>query len=147
MKYLLLLHADEKAGAQIPPEDMAKAMKGMYAYQETLTKAGAFIETGALAPTGKAKVVQIVGATTRLTDEGFVSEGGQLQVHDGPYAETREQLGGFFVIEAADMNEALDWAAKCPAAQWGPVEVRPFYNLLRLGEPAWCADDGYVASS
>jgi hypothetical protein len=147
MKYLLTLYADEKAGAAIPPEDMAKAMKSMYAYQEALTKAGAFIETGALAPTGKAKVVQIVGATTKITDEGFVSEGGELQVHDGPYAETREQFGGFFVIEAPDMEAALDWAAKCPAAQWGPVEVRPFYNLLRVGEPAWCADDGYVMPS
>lgn len=145
MKYLLMLYADEKAGATIPPEDMAKAMQGMSAYQEALTKAGAFVETGALAPTDKAKVVQIEGGTIRLADTDFVNEGGVLQVHDGPYADTREQFGGFFVIDAPDMDAALDWAAKCPAAQWGPVEVRPFYNLLRLGEPAWCADNGYVA--
>ena len=49
---------------------------------------------------------------------------GELKVHDGPYAETREQFGGFYIIEAADMDEALAWAKKCPAAQWGPVEVR-----------------------
>jgi hypothetical protein len=47
-----------------------------------------------------------------------------LQVQDGPYAETREQLGGFYIIDVPDMQAALDWAARCPAAQWGPVEVR-----------------------
>jgi len=142
MKYLILLYADEKAGGRIPPEDMARAMRGMYAYQEALNKAGAFIETGALAPTGEAKVVQITGGEMKITEQGFIKEGGTLQVQDGPYAETREQLGGYFVIEAADMDAALDWAARCPAAQWGPVEVRAFHNLLRLGEAPWCADGG-----
>ena len=144
MRYMLMLYADETAGAQIPPEQMAKVMKGMHAYQEALTKAGAFIETGALAPTAGAKVVQVVGGQNRLTDNGFVNEGGSLQVHDGPYAETRERMGGYFMIEAPDMEAALAWAGKCPAAQWGPVEVRPLFNLLRQGEPAWCADGGYA---
>ncbi len=54
----------------------------------------------------------------------FVNDTGELKVHDGPYAETREQLGGFYIIEAKDMDEALGWAAKSPAAQWGSIEVR-----------------------
>ena len=49
-----------------------------------------------------------------------------MQVHDGPYADTREQFGGYFIIEAESMDAAVDWAAKCPAASWGSIEVRPF---------------------
>lgn len=56
----------------------------------------------------------------------FVSEGGEIKAHDGPYAETREQFGGYYIIEAPDMDAALKWAARCPAAQWGPIEVRPY---------------------
>ena len=68
------------------------------------------------------------GGDATFQDDGkeatFVNESGELKVHDGPYAETREQFGGFYIIEAANMDEALAWAKKCPAAQWGPVEVR-----------------------
>lgn len=112
MRYLLMLYADEKAGAAMPEAEMAKAMDRMYAYQEALQKAGAFVDTAPLARTPAAR-------TIRLTD-------GELQVTDGPYAETREQLGGYYIIEAPDMTAALDWAARCPAATWGAIEVRPF---------------------
>lgn len=129
MKYMLMLYADEKAGAEIPAEDMAKAMQTLYAYQEALTKARAFIATSALAPTWEAKTLRMEGGEVKQREPGqFVNEGGELKVHDGPYADTREQFGGYFVIEAADMDEALKWAARCPAAQWGPIEVRPYRN-------------------
>ena len=72
------------------------------------------ISTAALMPTWDAKTIGI--------------EDGQLKVHDGPYAETREQLGGFYLINAASMDEALDWAKKCPAAQWGAIEVRELFS-------------------
>ncbi|MHB1104265.1 MAG: YciI family protein [Devosia sp.] len=55
-------------------------------------------------------------------------EGGEIKVHDGPYADTREQFGGYYIIEAPDMDAALKWAARCPAAQWGPIEVRPYMD-------------------
>lgn len=132
MRYMLLLYADEKAGAAIPPEDMAGAMKTMAAYQDALSKAGAFVGTSALSRTWDAKTLRMEGGETRkqVASNGnvyFSNEGGELKVHDGPYADTREQFGGYFIIEAPDMGAAIEWARKCPAAQWGPVEIRPYH--------------------
>ena len=110
MKYLLMLYAEEKVGMALPPDQMAGFMAQLAAYQDTLKKAGAFVTTAALQPTHSAKTIS--------------KADGELKVHDGPYAETREQFGGFYIIEARDMTEALEWAKQCPAAQWGPVEVR-----------------------
>ena len=124
MRYMLMLYADEKAGAAIPPELMAKAMDTLFAYQAALEKAGAFVMTSPLARTHEARTLKMTGGDLRFDGATFSNPAGQLQVHDGPYAETREQFGGFYIIEAKDMDEALDWARKCPAAQWGPVEVR-----------------------
>ena len=108
MKYMLMLYADEKAGAQIPPDQMAKVMQTMGAYQQALEKAGAFIATSALAPTWDAKTLRMEGGEIKVRGPGeYVNEGGELKVHDGPYAETREQLGGYFIIEAPDMDAAL----------------------------------------
>lgn len=112
MKYLLMLYADEKAGAAIEPEQMAGFMGQLNAWTESLRKANAFIDTNALSPTGDSRTVRV--------------ENGAMQVHDGPYADTREQFGGYFIIEAESMDAAVDWAAKCPAAGWGSIEVRPF---------------------
>ncbi len=112
MKYLLMLYADEKAGAAIEPEQMAGFMGQLNAWTESLRKANAFVETNALAPTWDSRTVHV--------------ENGAMQVHDGPYADTREQFGGYFIIEADSMDAAVDWAAKCPAAGWGSIEVRPF---------------------
>ena len=112
MKYLLMLYADEKAGMAIPPDQMAGFMGQLAAYQETLTKAGAFVSTEGLYPTTTAKTIS--------------NADGNLQVHDGPYAETREQFGGYFIIQAADMDEAIRLAALCPAATWGKIEIRTF---------------------
>ena len=113
MKYLLMLYADEKAGAAIPPERMAGFMDQMYAYQATLEKAGAFVATSALSPTSSSKTITL--------------QDGELKVHDGPYAETREQFGGYYIIEAPDMARAVELAALCPAATWGKIEIRPYH--------------------
>ena len=112
MKYLLMLYADEKAGATIPPAEMSKFMDMMYAYEAALTKAGAFVATAPLQPTWNAKTIAL--------------QDGELKVHDGPYAETREQLGGYYIIEASDMDAAIGLAAQCPAATWGKIEIRPY---------------------
>ncbi len=112
MKYFLMLYADEKVGSDIPEADMEKFMGTLNAWTDSLKKAGAFVATNSLAPTWDSRTVHV--------------ENGAMQVHDGPYAETREQFGGYFVIEAADMDAAVQWAAKCPAAEWGSIEVRPF---------------------
>jgi len=127
MKYLLMLYADEKAGAQIPPEEMEKAMGILAAYQAALTKAGAFVATSALSPTWDAKTLRMEGGeVTQQAGGAFLNEGGELKVHDGPYAETREQFGGYFIIDVKNMDEAITWATRCPAAQWGPIEIRPY---------------------
>lgn len=126
MQFLLMLYADEKAGSEIPEADMAGAMDAMYAYQQALTKAGAYIATAALERTWEAKTMRVEGGEIVQRDGSFINEGGELQVHDGPYAETREQFGGYFIIEAPDMDAALKWAARCPAVQWGSIEVRPY---------------------
>lgn len=131
MQYMLLLFADEKEGARIAPADMAKVMEQMGSYGDALKKAGAFVMTGPLGRTHEAKTIRMHGGETVQAEPGkFVNETGELKVHDGPYAETREQLGGFYIIEAKDMDEALDWAKKCPAAQWGPIEVRAILSGL-----------------
>lgn len=125
MNYMLLLFADEQAGATIPPEAMAKVMQTMAAYQAALEKAGAFVMTSPLARTRDARTLRMQGGQIAQPSPGqFVNEGGELQVHDGPYAETREQLGGFYIIRADSMDAAIQWARQCPAAQWGPIEVR-----------------------
>ena len=113
MNFLLMLYAEEKVGMAMPPEQMAGFMSQMAAYQQTLEKAGAFVATSALQPTVEARTISVTG--------------GELKVHDGPYADTREQFGGYFIIEAPDMDEAIRLAALCPAAGWGSIEVRPYH--------------------
>lgn len=110
MKFMFLLYANEQGGLSLPPDEMAAWMEKMGAYSTALEKAGALISTGGLGLTRDATVVHI--------------DDGELQVHNGPYAETQEQLGGYFLIEAAGMDAARDWAAKCPAALWGHIEIR-----------------------
>ena len=119
MKFMLMLMANETAGAEVPPEMMAKAMDDLRAYQQTLEKAGAFIGTAALMPTSSAKTI--------------TNYDGQLKVEDGPYADSREQFGGYFMIEAKDMEQAVELAALCPASAWGPIEIRPFHRGYEPG--------------
>ena len=110
MQYMLLLYAQEKAGLALPKAEMDAWMVKMNAYAEALTKAGAHVSHGALGTTTDATTVHL--------------DNGKLQVHRGPYAETQEQLGGYYVIEARDLAEAHEWAGRCPAAIWGHIEVR-----------------------
>jgi hypothetical protein len=85
------------------------------AYTEALKKAGAYVAAERLQPTATA-------TTVRVAD-------GKTQVLNGPYTETKEQLGGFFMIEAPDLDAALAWAARCPGAQHGIMEVRPVWTM------------------
>jgi hypothetical protein len=110
-QYLLAVHMVE--GQPLPPEDeMQRAYKQVDAFNAELQSAGAWVFAGGLHPPTTATVVR--------------AQGGQVVTTDGPFAETKEQLGGFWVIKAADLDAALDWAAKGSAACGGPVEVRPF---------------------
>ncbi len=126
MRYLMMLYADERAGDTFSTEQMVRAMEIMGAYNDALKKAGAFVATAPLQRSYEAKTIRTEGAV--IDPETFEGRNGALQVKDGPYAETREQLGGFYIINARDMDEALEWAGKCPAAQWGSIEVRQIFD-------------------
>ena len=111
MKYLLMLYADEIAGSKIGKEEMELFMGKFNAWSEAMTKAGVHNTFGALHPTSAATTVR-------------VRDGKKVTTH-GPFAETKEQLGGFYIIDAQNLDEAIEWAAKCPGALYGSVEVRP----------------------
>ncbi len=111
MKYLLFLYQDEVAGAAIGPEAMKGYMDEMYAYLDALDQAGVPYLTEGLHPTSAATTVRM--------------QNGRKVITHGPFAETREQIGGFFLIEVANLDEAIEWAARCPASRWGVIEIRP----------------------
>ncbi len=118
MQVMLLIYDDEAAWERMP-EAERKAIYGAYfAYTAALREAGAMIAGEPLQPTSTAH-------TVRLRD-------GAPQVLDGPYAETKEQLGGYYLIEVADMTQALRWAARCPGAAHGTIEVRPVMSMAAM---------------
>jgi hypothetical protein len=112
-EYMLLLYADEPGGAE--EEARENEMPAWLAYRESLIEAGAFRASGRLRPVGT--------ATTLRTRSG------DTEVVDGPFATTKELLGGFFLLECADLDEALDHAGRCPLARYGSVEVRPMAEI------------------
>jgi len=112
-QYLLSVHMVE--GEATPSADeMAKAYKDVDAYNDQLKAEGAWVFAGGLHPADTATVVRV--------------KDGEVLTTDGPFAETKEQLGGFWVVKAADLDAALALAARGAAACGGPVEVRPFQN-------------------
>ncbi len=111
MRYCLLMHYREAGEIGLTEEDMAPAMAAFQAYADDLSAAGILIGTQVLEP---------VAATTTVTARNGVPE-----VQDGPFADTKERLGGIFVIEAADLDEAIMWAQRNPANGWGSIEIRP----------------------
>ena len=110
-QYLLAVHSVEDAPAR-SDEDTQLAYGRVDRVNRELMAAGAWVFGGGLLPPDSATVVRVVNGTTTMTD--------------GPFAETKEQLGGFWVLQCADLDEALAWAEKCAEACMAPVEVRPF---------------------
>lgn len=116
MEYMLLIYVDEVRGAQIAKEVGAAQMSAPYlAYTEALKSAGVILGGNRLQPTTTA-------TTVKVTD-------GKTKVLNGPYAETKEQLAGYYMIDVPDLDAALSWAARCPGASHGTVEVRPLWNM------------------
>jgi hypothetical protein len=111
MKYTLFLYNDESAFANIKPEMMQQVQAAFEAYTKSLVDAGVFVAADWLKPS-------FSGTTITLRD-------GSRRVQDGPYAATKEQLGGFYVIDVPDLDAALSWAEKCPAVHGGIIEIRP----------------------
>jgi len=115
MQYLLMLHAEEAGWDRLTKEQQEQGYAAYMAYTEALKQAGVLCGSNRLRPSSAA-------TTVRLTN-------GKPQVLDGPYVESKEQIGGYYLIEVADLDAAISWAARCPGAGHGTVEVRPVWSM------------------
>jgi hypothetical protein len=114
MKYMLLMYANESVELNTPEEQEAVSEAVWFALMREMKDAGVLLSNNGLAPTSTATTVRVREGKTLITD--------------GPFAETHEQLGGFFLLECKDLDEALGWAEKIPHAKYGSVEVRPLWS-------------------
>src|SRR5665213_3219190 len=121
MRYTLLLYYPEPTADELGPEALAQGMRAFQAYAKALDDAGVL---------ASAEVLQQSNATTTVT-----LAGGELLVQDGPFADTKEQLGGTFVIDVPDLDAAIDWARRAPSVSWGHVEIRP--TATRYVDGSW----------
>ena len=113
MQYILMTYVQEGGWEQLTPEQQKLGTAAYEAYAEALSEADVFRGTNRLGPSSAA-------TTVRVTD-------GKAQVLDGPYADSKEQLAGYFMIEVPDLDAAISWAARCPTVHHGIVEVRPLW--------------------
>ncbi len=113
MQYMLLIYSPNPSPTAALPREQQFAPWA--AYTKALRDAGALVAGDKLAAAATATTVRL--------------QHGAPQVQDGPYAATKEELGGYYIIEAPDLDRALDWAAKCPASAYGAVEVRPLEQV------------------
>src|SRR5580765_3984455 len=115
MQYLLMLYADETGWKNLTKAEQEQGVAAYRSYGEALRKAGAFL--------GANRLQSISSATTvRVKD-------GKPQILDGPYIESKEQIGGYYLIDVADLDAAISWAARCPGQSHGTVEVRPIWAM------------------
>ncbi|HEY4038289.1 MAG TPA: YciI family protein [Burkholderiaceae bacterium] len=113
MEFALLIYADQAGLEKLPPSEATQVMNAYGAYTGALQSAGVLLGSNRLRPTHTATTVRV--------------KSGKTEVLNGPYVETREQLGGYFLIDVKDLDAALSWAAKCPGASHGVIEVRPVW--------------------
>ena len=123
MEYLLMIYAEEGGWTKMSKTEQEQGMAAYTAYTEALKKAGVWKGSNRLQPIGTATTVRN-GAN------------GKPQVLDGPFADTKEQLGGYYLIDVADLDAALSWASRCRAVGHGTVEVRPVWSVARSATPA-----------
>ena len=115
MQYLLLIYGNEAAMLAASKETAGQMFAAYAAYTEAIKKAGVYVGSNRLRPTSDATSVRISNDKTKVLN--------------GPYAETKEQLGGYYMIDVADLDAALSWAARCPGASHGTMEVRPIWTM------------------
>ncbi len=114
MKYMLLMYADESIASKFTPEEYQAAGQAWYAYGKEVEAAGVLVSNSGLSPVTDATTVRVRDGKTLTTD--------------GPFAETHEQLGGYYLLDCKDLDEAIGWAAKIPSAKYGSIEVRPVWS-------------------
>ncbi len=111
MKYILMAYVQESGWTSLTKAQQEEGMAAYRAYNEALSKAGVRVGSSQLGPSSSATTVRAVN--------------GKTQVLDGPFADSKEQLGGYFIIDVPDLDAAISWATRCPASGHGIVEVRP----------------------
>ena len=114
MQFAILIYSNEEAMLKVDPTSKQEVLAAYQAYTQALQSAGALGPWSRLRPTASA-------TTVRIAD-------GKTQVLNGPFADTREQLGGFYIIDVPDLDAAIGWAARCPSAAIGTIEVRPVWD-------------------
>ncbi len=115
MQYLLLIYGNEAAFETVSKEDTERMYAAYGAYTQAMIAAGVMKGADRLQPSTTASTVRVRNDKT--------------EVLDGPYAETKEQLGGYYLVEVPDLDAALTWAARCPGASHGTIEVRPIWAM------------------
>jgi hypothetical protein len=115
MQYLLMLYADDSAWSAMPKAEQERGVAAYVAYGKALTEAGILRGSNRLQPASTATTVRLAN--------------GKSQVLDGPFIDSKEELGGYYLIEVADLDAALSWAARCPGANDGVIEVRPVWSM------------------
>ena len=121
MRYTLFLHYEEMTPEDLGDEVYEQGKAAFHAYAESLSEAGVLVSAEVLQPSTRSTTLSVANGAPR--------------VQDGPYADTKEQVGGTFVIDVPDLDAALAWAEKCPAAQWGTIEIRP--SAVRFVDGTW----------
>ncbi len=121
MRYALLIHYPQPAVSQVSDEEMKAGMAAFQSYAKALQESGVLLS---------AEILDTVANATSVSVRQ-----GKLHVQDGPFADTKESFAGIFVLDVPDLDAALAWAERCPAAQWGTVEVRP--SKVRAVNGVW----------
>jgi hypothetical protein len=115
MQYLVMIYASEAEENKMTADEVGKVIQAYAAYTQALTAAGVLLGSNRLRPVADATSVRV--------------RNGKTEVLNGPYAETREQLGGYYMIDVPDLDAALSWAARCPSSSVGTIEVRPIWAM------------------
>jgi hypothetical protein len=118
VQYILLIYSDESRWEAASPQEIGAMMEEYGAYSQALHESGAFVAGEPLKATATATTVRVREGETLTTD--------------GPFAETKEQLGGFYIVDVESLDEALEWAAKVPSARVGSIEVRPILPIHEM---------------
>ena len=121
MRYALMIHYPQPAVSTLTEDQLSEGRAAFHAYATALNDAGVLLS---------AEVLRTIDTATSVT-----MKHGKLQVQDGPFADTKEAFAGTFMLDVPDLNAALAWAEKCPAAYWGTVEIRP--SAVRFEDGAW----------
>lgn len=116
MKYMVLMYANESDAAKLAPEEMQSLFQTWQTLLQEVQDAGVLLSNNGLSSVANATTVRVRNDQTLITD--------------GPFAETHEQLGGFFILDCKDLDEAIFWAAKIPHAKYGSVEIRPLWDQV-----------------